>query len=308
MKETHFDGSGNVVTAGQAGFVDEAFAFTGRYFDAATGLQNNLHRWYDPAVGRWISEDPIGFAADDANLYRYLGNQPTAFIDPTGLRWSLPSWGDYWHYLWHPSEMDSDIQTAQKISLGVAAAAGGGAAGLYAGGAYAASSVAAGANAALASGEGAVVTTVVAVNAGYALGRPFGRDVADIGSFGAGYLVPLGNIRCQSGAPRNFSNPKFGQEVHQNFEKALLEQTGTTKGDWIIRTKLGQTGVDAEYIGSKNLAFKFAELKPRSPNGLNEFNSQVDRWRQSGHIKPGGSTSLWFYNEQGVICQGHITR
>jgi hypothetical protein len=96
--------------------------------------------------------------------------------------------------------MDSDIQTAQKISLGVAAAAGGGAAGLYAGGAYAASSVASGANVAVALGEGATLGGTVAVNAGYALGRPFGRDVADIGSFGAIYLVPFGNIRCPSSA------------------------------------------------------------------------------------------------------------
>jgi RHS repeat-associated protein len=36
--------------------------FTGKPFDTAVGLQYNINRWYDPATGRWISEDPIGFA------------------------------------------------------------------------------------------------------------------------------------------------------------------------------------------------------------------------------------------------------
>jgi uncharacterized protein RhaS with RHS repeats len=37
-------------------------------------------------VGRWISEDPIGFAAGDANVYRYVGNVPTTNVDPLGLQ------------------------------------------------------------------------------------------------------------------------------------------------------------------------------------------------------------------------------
>jgi RHS repeat-associated protein len=60
------------------------FLFTSREFDPATGLQYNRARWYDPATGRWISEDPIGFAAGDANLSRYILNAPTMGIDPTG--------------------------------------------------------------------------------------------------------------------------------------------------------------------------------------------------------------------------------
>src|SRR5207253_2633309 len=40
---------------------------------------------YDPTIGRWISEDPIGFTGADANLYRYVGNSPTNRTDPSGL-------------------------------------------------------------------------------------------------------------------------------------------------------------------------------------------------------------------------------
>lgn len=70
---------------GDPGYVDEAFEYTGRWFDSATGLQNNQNRWYSPSLGRWVSEDPIGFSGGDANLYRYVGNQPTEFVDPNGL-------------------------------------------------------------------------------------------------------------------------------------------------------------------------------------------------------------------------------
>jgi RHS repeat-associated protein len=59
--------------------------FTARYTDATTGFQWNLHRWYVPSIGRWASEDPIGFAAGDPNLARYVGNEPTNAIDPSGL-------------------------------------------------------------------------------------------------------------------------------------------------------------------------------------------------------------------------------
>lgn len=59
---------GTAETAGQTGCVDEAFAYTGRWLDKATGLQNNFNRWYDCKTGRWLSEDLIGFAAGDANL------------------------------------------------------------------------------------------------------------------------------------------------------------------------------------------------------------------------------------------------
>ena len=53
-----YDSFGNLQSETNAA-VDCLFGFTARPFDEATGLQNNLNRWYDPAVGRWVSEDPI---------------------------------------------------------------------------------------------------------------------------------------------------------------------------------------------------------------------------------------------------------
>ncbi|MEX1027029.1 MAG: RHS repeat-associated core domain-containing protein, partial [Candidatus Paceibacterota bacterium] len=42
-------------------------------------------RYYDPQAARWASKDPIGFDAGDANLYRYVGNNPVNEVDPSGL-------------------------------------------------------------------------------------------------------------------------------------------------------------------------------------------------------------------------------
>ena len=45
-------------------------------------------RTYDPSQARWLSQDPIGFAAGDVNLYRYVGNNPVLLMDPSGkLTW-----------------------------------------------------------------------------------------------------------------------------------------------------------------------------------------------------------------------------
>ncbi len=63
---------------------DTLFAYTGRPLDQETSLQNNLHRWYDPAVGRWMTEDTIGFEGRDGNLCAYVGNGPVNGLDPSG--------------------------------------------------------------------------------------------------------------------------------------------------------------------------------------------------------------------------------
>ncbi len=81
-----FDAYGNLQSQTNATSAhDTLFAFTGRPLDQTTGLQNNLHRWYDAATGRWMSEDPIGFEGKDANLTRYVRNNPPNIVDPIGL-------------------------------------------------------------------------------------------------------------------------------------------------------------------------------------------------------------------------------
>jgi RHS repeat-associated protein len=77
---------------GQYSFVASTGANT------STGIYSLGERYYDPAQHRWLSPDPIGFAGGDPNLYRYVGNDPTTFVDPSGLLdeppggWESPRW------------------------------------------------------------------------------------------------------------------------------------------------------------------------------------------------------------------------
>jgi RHS repeat-associated protein len=60
------------------------YAFTGREWDPEIGLYYYRARYYDPRLGRFISEDPIGFAGG-VDQYAYVGNQPVNGWDPLGL-------------------------------------------------------------------------------------------------------------------------------------------------------------------------------------------------------------------------------
>jgi RHS repeat-associated protein len=84
LDQITYDAYGNVVIETNAAAGDR-YKYTGREFDAATGLQYNRARYYDPTIGRWTSQDPLGFDAGDPNLYRYVRNDPTNATDPSGL-------------------------------------------------------------------------------------------------------------------------------------------------------------------------------------------------------------------------------
>jgi RHS repeat-associated protein len=62
----------------------DRFRFNGREFDAETGLGYFRARYYSAGVGRFISEDPIGFDSGDFNIYRYVSNKPVTGSDPHG--------------------------------------------------------------------------------------------------------------------------------------------------------------------------------------------------------------------------------
>ena len=80
--EYTYDAFGQVT---QTGTLHQPFGFTGREFDAESGLYYYRARYYDPALGMFIQSDPIGFAAGDLNIYAYVENDPFNWTDPSGL-------------------------------------------------------------------------------------------------------------------------------------------------------------------------------------------------------------------------------
>jgi len=77
-----YDAYGNLL----AGSSVSGYAFTGREWDGETSLYYYRARYYDPKIGRFISEDPIGFGGG-INFYAYVENNPVSRLDPFGLDW-----------------------------------------------------------------------------------------------------------------------------------------------------------------------------------------------------------------------------
>ncbi|WP_417468154.1 RHS repeat-associated core domain-containing protein [Maricaulis sp.] len=66
---------------------DDGESFTGHITDSDTGVVYMQARYYDPAIGRFLSNDPVGFAQGGVgyfNRYAYVGNDPVNATDPTG--------------------------------------------------------------------------------------------------------------------------------------------------------------------------------------------------------------------------------
>ena len=63
--------------------VENNLRFQGQYFDEETGLHYNRHRYYDPTLGQFTTQDPIGLLGG-VNNYQYAPN-PVGWVDPLGL-------------------------------------------------------------------------------------------------------------------------------------------------------------------------------------------------------------------------------
>ena len=68
----------------RVGTITNNLRFPGQYYDAETGLHYNWNRYYNPAIGRYISADPVGLEGG-MNLYAYVDNDPVNWSDPNGL-------------------------------------------------------------------------------------------------------------------------------------------------------------------------------------------------------------------------------
>jgi RHS repeat-associated protein len=89
-----YDSFGRPTSA--TGSPSDPLRYTGREFDSETGLYYYRSRYYDPGIGRFLNEDPIGLRGG-MNRYIYTANSPIKFNDPSGLDLHV-GWLNYLFY------------------------------------------------------------------------------------------------------------------------------------------------------------------------------------------------------------------
>jgi len=87
-----YDAFGNIENQQEA--ITQPFKYVGQagVMTEANGFYYMKARYYDPNVGRFVSEDPTGFGGGDVNIMAYVGNNPVNLVDPNGML------AFYWHF------------------------------------------------------------------------------------------------------------------------------------------------------------------------------------------------------------------
>ena len=91
---------------------DQPLRFQGQYYDTESGLHFNRYRYYDPAIGQFISPDPIRLLGG-ANLYAYAPNG-LGWSDPLGLSGNPIKPKPWPYYFGHPI---SDTQAGVRAAV-----------------------------------------------------------------------------------------------------------------------------------------------------------------------------------------------
>jgi RHS repeat-associated protein len=101
-----YDSYGNILTESSPSNGDR-FKYTSREWDSEIAQYYYRARDYNPAIGRFLTEDPLALGAGDSDLYRYVGNNPVNNSDPLGLQSFVPN---DWQARQIIQQIDSEIR------------------------------------------------------------------------------------------------------------------------------------------------------------------------------------------------------
>ena len=74
-------------------------------------------RYYDPQIGRFLNEDPIGFNGEGPNFYQFVRNNSANLVDPLGLGPVIPV-----PFPWTPISWGPLVRPIVRVVTGVGAA------------------------------------------------------------------------------------------------------------------------------------------------------------------------------------------
>ncbi|USG65945.1 hypothetical protein NDK47_00890 [Brevibacillus ruminantium] len=78
-----FGGTALIAGRNEREIVLREYRYCQKERDEKTGLYYYGARYYPPWLGRWLNPDPA-WTVDGLNLYAFVGNNPTTFVDPDG--------------------------------------------------------------------------------------------------------------------------------------------------------------------------------------------------------------------------------
>jgi RHS repeat-associated protein len=166
--------------------------FTGHIRDTATGLNYMQARYYDPVIGRFLSNDPVGFVSGGPgyfNRYAYTGNDPINRMDPNGEFWHIVGAGALGGVVGTLVNAGVQYAATGEVNVGDALAAGAGAA---AASAIIAANPAMAANPATMAALGAVTSAGASVGGDVVNGRSVDAAGALVSGVAGAIAVPGG--------------------------------------------------------------------------------------------------------------------
>ena len=106
------------VQMASSGSVNQPMRFSTKPYDEQTGLCYYGYRFYNPALGRWMTRDPIG-ENGGINLFTFAGNNPTNWVDPFGLvdlNWIPTGQAERYNYFYHHYNYNAYDLSSKKVT------------------------------------------------------------------------------------------------------------------------------------------------------------------------------------------------